>query len=149
MTAEIRLILAQCKAMGIILEPAPDGEHLDLHYQEPPPEDLRQMLRAHKQEIMSLLKPQTPQWHAQRIAQAVKIEGICLFWSDVLKEVIAFARDETLANLVPAGFVTYTGQELQEIFHNKPHVPPETLRLIHEAKKHGGKITDSKDVLEC
>jgi len=55
MTPTVERILNQCKAKGIRLEPAPDGEHLDIHYQEPPPEDLRQMLRAHKAEIIAIL----------------------------------------------------------------------------------------------
>jgi hypothetical protein len=147
MTAEVKRILDQCKAKGIILEPAPDGEHLDLHYQEPPPEDLRQMLRTHKAEILSLLKPQPPLWHAQEIANAVQKEGVCLFWSEVLQEVIAFAKDDKQP--VPAGFVTYTSAELKELHKGKTTIAPETLRLIHAAKKAGGKVAESGDVLEC
>jgi len=151
MTAEVRRILDQCKAKGIILEPAPDGEHLDLHYQEPPPEDLRQMLRAHKQEILSLLKPQTPLWHAHEIYKAVQKEGVCLFWSDVLGEVIAYTKDDTFKNLVPVGVVVYTSEELRELFQDKPKITPETLRMIHQAKKTGGKVAEygSEDVSEC
>ena len=145
MTAEVRRVLNQCKALGIILEPTPDGEHLDLHYQAPPPEDLRQLLRAHKKEIMALLRPQPPQWHAERIAAAVTREGVCLFWSDVLQEVIAFAKDDKQS--VPAGFVTYTSAEPNELHKGKATIAPQTLRMIHAAKKAGGKI--SKDVLEC
>ena len=145
MTAEVERVLAQCKALGIILEPTPDGEHLDLHYQAPPPEELRQMLRQHKAEILSLLKPQTPLWHAQRIAEAVQKEGVCLFWSDVLREVIAFVKDDKQS--VPAGFVVYTSSELKELHKGKPTIPPETLRMIHTAKKAGGVVRSRE--LEC
>ena len=147
MTAEVRRVLDQCRALGIILEPSADGKHLDLHYQAPPPEDLRQLLKAHKKEIISQLKPQTPLWHAQRIAEAVQKEGVCLFWSDVLQEVIAFAKDDKQS--VPAGFVTYTSAELKELHKGKATIAPQTLRMIHAAKKAGGKVVGSKDVLEC
>ena len=145
MTAEVKRILDQCRAKGIILEPAPDGEHLDLHYQEPPPEDLRQMLRAHKQEILSALKPQPPLWHAQEIARAVQKEGVCLFWSDVLQEVIGFVRDDSFKR--SGLFVFYTVAEIEELHKGEATIAPQTLRLIHAAKKAGGKI--SRDALEC
>ena len=145
MTAEFRRVLAQCKAMSIILEPSPDREYLDLHYQAPPPEELRQLLREHKREILASLKPQPPLWHAQEIAKAVQKEGVCLFWSDVVQEVIAFAKDEKQP--VPAGFVTYNSAELKELHKGEATIAPQTLRLIHAAKKAGGKI--SRDALEC
>ena len=152
MTAEVERVLAQCKALGIILEPTPDGEHLDLHYQAPPPEELRQMLRQHKAEILSLLKPQTPLWHAQRIAEAVQKEGVCLFWSETFGELVAFIREESFRSMVPCGIIVYTLAEIEELWgEGKPKTPPETLRLIHETKKHGGKVAEygSKDVREC
>ena len=145
MTPTVKRILDQCKALGIVVLPTPDGQYLDLRYNDPPPEDLRQMLRDHKQEILSLLKPQPPLWHAQEIARAVQKEGVCLFWSDVLQEVIAFAKDDKQS--VPAGFVTYTSAELKELHKGEATIAPQTLRMIHAAKKAGGKI--SKDVLEC
>lgn len=150
MTAEVKRILDQCKAKGIILEPAPDGEHLDLHYQAPPPEDLRQLLKAHKSEILSVLKPRKPLWHAVKIMQALEKEGVCLFWDGLLGEVVAFIKDESFHSRVPGSIVAYTRDEIERLYgEGKPKLPPETWRLIHEAKRHGGKISDSKDVLEC
>lgn len=141
MTSDIKCILDQCRILGIVLEPTPDGEHLDLHYCLPPPEGLRQLLRAHKQEIISQLKPQSPQWHAQRIAQAVLTEGVCLFWSDMLQEMIAFIRDETFRGAVPAGVVAYTSDELWEPYGtDRPPASAHTLRMIHEAKRAGGRV---------
>ncbi len=140
MTAEVRLIMDQCKARGIILEPSPDGEHLDLHYQAPPPEDLRQMLRQHKAEIISLLKPQTPLWHAQRVAEAVQREGICLFWSEVFHEVIAFIREESFRSKIPGGIAVYSDAELKELFGQGK--TPASLKLIHEAKKAGALVRE-------
>ena len=144
MTAEVRRVLDQCKVLGIILEPSADGEHLDLHYQAPPPEDLRQLLKTHKQEIISLLKPQTPLWHAQRIAEAVQKEGVCLFWSDDFGEMVAFVKDSSYKSRVPCGIVTYTDAELSELFGDNRS--PRALRLIFEAKKHGGQATGYEEV---
>jgi hypothetical protein len=146
MTSEARHILNQCKALGIIVEATPDGEHLDLHYQAPPPEELRQLLRAHKQEIISLLKPQPPLWHAQAIAKAVEKEGVCLFWSEVLGEVIGFVKDDSFKR--PSPFVFYTAAELTELHQGKPTIRPQTLRLIHAAKKQGNGHISSREV-EC
>jgi hypothetical protein len=143
MTAEVRRVLNQCKALGIILEPTPDGEHLDLHYQAPPPENLRQLLKAHKQEIISLLKPQKPLWHAQKVAEAVRKEGVCLFWSDLFQEVIAFIREESFRSKVPGNIVVYTDAELSELFGGNRS--PKALRLIYEAKRHGGIVNERTD----
>ena len=151
MTAEVRRVLAQCKAMGIILEPSPDGEYLDLHYQAPPPDELRQLLKTHKQEIISLLKPQPPLWHAKKVAEAVRREGVCLFWSEVFQEVIAFIREERYRSKIPGGIVVYTLAEIEELYgEGKPKIPPETLKMIHEAKRHGGKVTEyGSDAVGC
>lgn len=139
MTDVIRDIFNRCRALGIILEPSPDGERLVLHYDSPPPDDLRQELRQHKPEILSLLKPQPPQWHADQIAEAVRKEGICIFWSDLFGEPIAFVRDSSCKGKVPAGLVTYDDHELRELFgQGKPGISATNLKLIHEAKKAGG-----------
>jgi len=143
MTEEVRRVLDQCKVLGIILEPSADGKHLDLHYQAPPPEDLRQLLKAHKKEIISQLKPQTPLWHAQRIAEAVQKEGVCLFWSDDFGEMVAFTRDDTHRSRVPCGIVVYTSAELNELFGDDRS--PKALRLIHEAKRHGGIVNERRN----
>lgn len=145
MTPTVKRILAQCKTLGIIVEASPDGQYLDLHYQEPPPEELRQLLRQHKADIISMLKPQPPPWHAQEIAKAVQKEGTCLFWSEVLREVIGFVKDDSFKKAGP--FVTYTVAELAELHQGKPTIPPQTLRMIHAAKKAGGHIS-SREV-EC
>jgi len=140
MTEEVRRVLDQCKVLGIILEPSADGKHLDLHYQAPPPEDLRQLLKAHKKEIISQLKPQTTLWHAQRIAEAVQKEGVCLYWSDDFGEMVAFIREESFRSKVPGNIVVYTDAELSELFGGNRS--PKALRLIFEAKRNGGQVRD-------
>ncbi len=144
MTDMIRDILNHCKALGIILELSPDGQRLVLHYESPPPDDLRQELRQHKPEILSLLKPQAPIWHAHEIAKAVREEGVCIFWSDLFGEMVAFIKDETFKGRVPCGIVAYSDAELYKLFGSTQSLSHDTLGLIHEAKRHGGKVTDSE-----
>jgi len=62
----------------------------------------------------------------------------------VLKDLVAFYKTETDPKKIPAGFVAYSDQELRELFGDGKSAPsPKHLRLIHEAKKHGGQIIDS------
>ena len=152
MTPTVKRILDQCKALGIVVLPTPDGQYLDLRYNDPPPEELRQLLKTHKSEIIGVLKPRKPLWHAVKIMQAVEKEGLCLFWDELLGEVVAFIKDESFHSKVPGSIVAYTRAEIEELHgEGKPKIPPETLKMIHEAKKAGGKVADygSKDILEC
>lgn len=74
-----------------------------------------------------------------QITRLMQSQGWALVWSDVLGEAIAFAQDDASAVQVPGGIIVYTRSELEQIM-GKGH-PPDMLRLIHEGKKHGGKIT--------
>jgi len=104
-------------------------------------------LRHHKQELLAFLGKSQPgsrpdDWHAQRIARCVARQGICLFWSDLLGEVVAFIKDDSQRGEVPAGLVAYTSQELLQLFGNGQSTPsPHTLRITHEVKRRGGHIT--------
>ncbi len=104
-------------------------------------------LRRHKPEILALLSqpptmPGTPEWHAREIARCVEKDGLCIFWSDLFGELVAFIRDDSQRDSVPAGIVAYTSQELRELFgHGQAGLPPRSLCLIHQAKKHGANIT--------
>lgn len=83
-----------------------------------------------------------PQWHAQVIAATVLQKGICIFWSDVLGEKIAFIRDYRFQTVVPKDVVAYNEEELRELFaEGKPPLSPSSLKIIHEAKKEGGAVT--------
>ena len=147
---EARAIIARCREYYAQLTPQDDSIVVDSP--EPLPDDLRRELREHKPEIMALLRVRPPRWHADAIARAVQREGFCVFWSDVFGEIMAFIREEAFRSKVPCGIVVYTLQEIEELWgEDKPKIPPETLRLIHEAKRTGGKVAEyrSKDVLEC
>ena len=72
-------------------------------------------------------------------------EGVCLFWSDVFEEMVAFIADEVSRDQVPAGIVCYTVGELGKLFGvNGETLSESSLKLIHQAKKYGGHITDHR-----
>jgi len=138
---EIGDLLVRCQKHHAVLTPEGD-DRLRINSPEPLPDDLRAELRQHKSEILALLRRSQPQWHAQEIAQRVAREGICLFWSDLFGETVAFIRDDSQRGNVPADLVAYTSQELLELFGDGKSTPsPDTIRIVHEAKKQGGHIT--------
>ena len=135
-------VLEKAKALGISVTSS--GNKILLEPGSKVPPDLVQAIRQHKGEILALLtKPKLvegpPRWHAEQIARAVREEGLCIFWSEVFGEMVAFVRDDNQASRVPCGIVTYTEQELTELFGG--HRSTKALRLVHEAKRHGGIVT--------
>ncbi len=91
-------VMAELEQRGIVLQPNGDR----LQYKAPvgalTPE-LRQLLVEHKAVILNLIqKPclvdALPIWHAREVARCVETEGVCVFWSDILEEMIAFVKDE-------------------------------------------------------
>jgi len=135
-------VLEKAKALGISVTSS--GNKILLEPGSKVPPDLVQAIRQHKGEILAILtKPKLvegpPRWHAEQIAQAVRKEGLCIFWSEVFGEMVAFVRDDRRASRVPCGIVTYTEQELTELFGG--HRSTKALRLVHEAKRHGGIVT--------
>lgn len=83
-----------------------------------------------------------PQEHANTIAATVQDRGICIFWSEVLGEKVAFVRDIRFLRHVPKGIPIYTSAELRELFgEGKTPISPGSLKLIHAAKKEGGEVT--------
>lgn len=91
---------------------------------------------------MSNENEQTPQWHAETIAAAVQDRGICVFYSELFGENIAFILDLRYKKYVPSGTAVYTNAELKELFDkDKPKLSSANLKLTHEAKKVGGFVT--------
>lgn len=88
---------------------------------------------------------QATQEELEEIAARVHGEGYVLLWSTVLQDLIAFYRDEEAKSKIPPGFVPYSEAELEALFSDgKPPLPASTLRLIHEAKKHGGRVINNE-----
>lgn len=85
--------------------------------------------------------PEDPLAEAEEIACPVREKGICLLWAGVLEDYIAFVRDEEDAAQVPPGYVIYTERQLQAVFGERNATRTSaTLRLIHEAKRHGAVV---------
>lgn len=77
------------------------------------------------------------QAEATEISRLMAVSGYAIVWSEILGETIAFARDDAAAAQVPGGIVCYTRSELEKVIGTGA----DTLRLIHEGKKHGARVT--------
>ena len=75
------------------------------------------------------------------LEKQVNTKGYVLLWSNLLADFIAFYRSEADLQLIPDWFVPYSQRELWELFGEGESGPsPNGLRLIHEAKKQGGRV---------
>ncbi len=74
-----------------------------------------------------------------------------MLWSDVLRDLVVFHRDDVDPATIPPGFVPYSEDELQHLFGEDGAEPPlNALRLIHAAKKTRAIITNSGETeSEC
>jgi len=141
-------ILDRLGSLGISVEAADDRLRLEPGSRVPP--DLIGELRQHKQEIISKLKgfhfkytdAQASQQELEEISARVLIDGYCLLWSTVLCDLVAFYADDEAKHKIPPGFVLYSVAELRDLF-GKGKCSSDRLRLIHEAKRLGGRIAPS------
>ena len=75
----------------------------------------------------------------------VKEEGYVLLWCEVLRDLVAFHRDDVDPATIPAEFVPYSEEELCYLFPEDEHAMSENaLRLIHKAKVKGARISGTK-----
>ena len=148
---DVTMLISRCREFKAQL--IPEGQQLRIRAPEPLPSTLVEQLKAHKEEIISILKLQgyrqkynTEEASTQElneIARRVNNEGYVLLWSTVLNDLVAFYRDEDARSKIPPGFVAYSDDELQELFgEGRQSASEHTLRLIHEAKKQGGRVID-------
>ena len=142
-------VLNELKTLGIDVVVEGDRLYLEPASQVPP--ELLATVREYKGEIINYLQHSEPRlvdappvWHAQEVARRVEVERVCIFWSEVLQEMIAFVAGESDLPLVPAGLVAFTPDEVEHIFpQGKDGLSPGSLRLIYEAKQLGdGKVID-------
>lgn len=135
-------VISRIRDLGISLRV--DGDKLKYAPKSAMSPELLTALRSQKSEIMAhlqgrpLLADGPPEWHAEQIARCVAQEGICVFWSELFGEIIAFIRAESDRQRVPAQIVAYTCEELRHLF--REDADEATLRLVHEAKKLGGVV---------
>ena len=114
------------------------------------PEELVEELKSHKQDIILLEKGyrlrypgnQVTDQELTEIEARVERDGYVLLWSNTLNDFVAFYKTEADRGKIPPGFVPYSVAELDCLFgHEKP---PASLKLIHEAKKLGGRVVDNE-----
>lgn len=145
-------ILEKLSSLGIsmTLIMKPEGPKLWLEPGSAIPPELLSDIKAHKQELMTVLKlkgyriqypdASTPDQEVEEIAARVLIEGYCLLWSPVLCDLVAFYADDEARYKIPLGFVPYSVFELSELFGKGKSCSNNGLRLIHEAKKQGARV---------
>jgi hypothetical protein len=110
------------------------------------PPELVEELRQHKAEIIEVINSpglfeSPPLWHAETIAAVVEREGICIFWSQLFAEMVAFIKDDSFKGHAPCGVVEYTVKELRALFGSKTKpLSDHSLCLLHEAKRRGARI---------
>ena len=119
------------------------------------PQEFQPDLRHHKPEIISSLiqrryEPVYPHQDQRddemtELERRVEEEGYVLLWCEVLRDLVAFHRNDVDPATIPSGFVPYSDDELRHLFGEDGAQPsPDGLRLIHAAKRTGAVITDSR-----
>jgi hypothetical protein len=115
-----------------------DG-HLDLRPGSKVPPDLRVEVRNCKDDLLELLSEREPTAHELlKIVKAMS-PRMC---TPVVESPRWFSRvflDERDSNKIPSMYTVYTVDELTNLFGVQQYSADE-LRLIHVAKKHGGRV---------
>ena len=119
------------------------------------PQEFQSDLRQHKPEILRHLiqrryEPVYPHQDQRddemtELERRVEEEGYVLLWCEVLRDLVAFHRDDVDPATIPAPFVPYSDDELRHLFGEDGSEPsPDGIRLIHAAKKTGAIITNRR-----
>ena len=150
-------VLERLKVLGVAVTPRPNG-NLWLEPASVIPSGLLELVKAHKPEIMAHLggKDQTPKLkypddsvasdkELAEIEATVREHGICTLYCYVLKDYVAFVKDESYLKDVLPDFIPYLSSELR-LFGGTDAPSVAKLRLIHEAKKQGARIVDNEAV---
>ncbi len=140
-------ILERATELGISLRV--EGENIRYKPKEAAPPDFVEDLRQHKAEVIQELTvrppvpppPDNPMADAERVPRIVRAKGRCLLWAEAVQDYVAFALNEEEARKVPPGYVVYTLTELEALYGPDKKSPSMAqLRMIHEAKKLGGRV---------
>ena len=119
------------------------------------PREFQSDLRQHRPEILRHLNqrryepvyphPDQRDDEMTELVRRVKEEGYVLLWCEVLRDLVAFHRNDVDPATIPAPFVPYSDDEFRHLFGEDGAQPsPDGLRLIHAAKKTGAIITNSR-----
>ncbi len=149
---EATAILSKLHSLGIGVTVS--GDKLLLEPGSSVPKELVEELKAHKPEVLDLLKlrgyrlrypgNQVTDEELTEIEARVERDGYVLLWRNTLNDFVAFYKTEADSEKIPPGFVPYSGKELFELFGKNSSRGKHTLRLIHEAKKLGGRVVDNE-----
>jgi len=149
---EATAILNRLHSLGIGVTVS--GDKLLLEPGSSVPKELFEELKAHKPEVLDLLKlrgyrlrypgNQVTDQELTEIEARVERDGYVLLWSNALNDFVAFYKTEADRGKIPPGFVPYSDKELFELFGKNSSPRKHTLRLIHEAKKLGGCVVDNE-----
>jgi hypothetical protein len=101
------LLLDKLNALGISVTIA--GEKLQLQPGSKVPPEMVEELHYQKAGLIDAVRAR----ELQEIARRVMEEGYVLLWSTVLEDSVAFYKNETDRDRIPAGFVPYSDSELQ------------------------------------
>ena len=118
------------------------------------PQEFQSDLRQHKPEILRHLiqrryEPVYPHQDQRddemtELVRRVEEEGYVLLWCEVLRDLVAFHRNDVDPATIPAGFVPYSDDEVRHFSRGDGvSLSADALRLIHAAKRTGAVITDS------
>ena len=146
-------LVDQAMRMGATFQVTTDGVTVR-RPQGPLPSALLAELRRHKDEIRAELDkrryspafphPDQRDDEMAELVRRVEEEGYVLLWCEVLRDLVAFHRDDVDRAAIPAKFVPYSDDELRRVFgEGKPDVTESTIRLLHKAKTLGATITGS------
>ena len=119
------------------------------------PSELISALRQHKPQVKELLTeeayrllyphPDQRDDEMTELVQRVEEEGYVLLWCEVLRDLVAFHRNDVDPATIPAGFVPYSDDEVWHFSRGDGvSLSADALRLIHAAKKTGAIITNSR-----
>ena len=148
-------LVEQATAMGATFELTTNGVKVSRR-EGPLPSDLLEELRKHKDEIRRELArcqcedvyshPDQRDYELMELVRRVGEEGYVLLWCEVLRDLVAFHRNDVDPAAIPAGFVPYSEDELRHLFDEDGAQPsPDALRLIHKAKTVGAIVSERKE----
>ena len=145
-------LLEQLGARGVSV--SLDRDELVLRPGSKVPPELLAEVREHKSELITRLRRQKERHYRQKypdeplgpqelqeIVQRVEAKGYVLCWCEVVEDFVAFYREVKDRESIPPGFVPYSMEELSKLFaEGDKALSQNALRLIHEAKKPGGRV---------
>ena len=128
-------IIEQLDDLGVSI--TSNGEKLSLKPASRVPEQLMNEIRLYKSDLLDVLPNDE---ELDDIVRHVREDGYVLLWSNVLEDSVAFIQKDYDPMELPLAFTPYTLDELCMLFADNS-LSPDSLRLIHIAKKRGGTIT--------